>query len=174
VCELQPGDVLFVPAGTPHAVRNVGDGPALSLSANYIDSTNLPHALGELELAALTDERALALLEELRSAAPPCAYEIGEHVPFAEYKLGDPSAGGRWPALDHAALEREAAAHVRAVGCGAGGGADSGLAPSVPGSVPSQDSPPDMDAVARAPAVDDPTAAPGMPDLAAESEFDLD
>lgn len=120
VCELRPGDALFVPAGTPHAVRNTA-GPALSLSANYVDCTNLEAALAELELAALTDERALALMLHLRAARAQgpgegglaaCglgACEIGEHVPFAEFKRGDPSAGGRWPALDPAALRCEPA-----------------------------------------------------------------
>lgn len=118
VCELRPGDALFVPSGMPHAVRNVG-GPALSLSANYIDGTNLAAALTELELAALTDERALALAAQLRAhAVGPRAgsreggmaalYDIGDHVSHADFKRGDPSAGGRWPALDHATVCCEA------------------------------------------------------------------
>jgi len=102
VCELGPGDVLFVPSGMPHAVTNVGD--CLSLSANYIDSTNLPRACAEIELAALTDERALELLVQLRSrgcsaSSTPPMFDIGEHVPFAHFKEGDHSAAGRWPAL---------------------------------------------------------------------------
>jgi quercetin dioxygenase-like cupin family protein len=32
---LNPGDALFIPAGTPHAVRNVGSGAAVEL-ATYI------------------------------------------------------------------------------------------------------------------------------------------
>ncbi|KAG8467241.1 hypothetical protein KFE25_000557 [Diacronema lutheri] len=114
VCELRAGDALFVPAGMPHAVRN-STGPALSLSANFIDATNLDSALAELELAALTDERARALVSQLEARGCGAAgsarrlYEIGEHVPFAEYKRGDPSAGGKWPQLDLATAE-----HVRA------------------------------------------------------------
>jgi hypothetical protein len=119
VCELGPGDALFVPAGMPHGVRNV-EGPALSLSANYVDCTNLRSALEEIELAALTDERALALLAQLRAggcraAQPLPAYEIGEHVPFADYKRGDASADGRWPALELAAMVLEADSSAGAV-----------------------------------------------------------
>ena len=33
------GEVLFVPAGCPHGVRNVTD--TVAISANYIDSSNL-------------------------------------------------------------------------------------------------------------------------------------
>lgn len=38
---LNPGDALFIPAGTPHAVRNVGSGFALEL-ATYIVEKGKP------------------------------------------------------------------------------------------------------------------------------------
>jgi hypothetical protein len=110
VCELGPGDVLFVPAGMPHAVRNVA-GPCLSISSNYVDSSNVARAMAEIELSALTDQRALELLAQLRAtgcsaASPPPMYDIGEHVPFEQFKLGDASAAGRWPALGGVTLEQ--------------------------------------------------------------------
>jgi hypothetical protein len=38
---LEPGDILFMPAGTPHYVENIGDVPALAISGNFLDSSNL-------------------------------------------------------------------------------------------------------------------------------------
>ena len=38
-CVLEAGDLLFVPAGCPHAVENLSD--TLAVSCNYVDATNL-------------------------------------------------------------------------------------------------------------------------------------
>eukprot|EP00127_Corallochytrium_limacisporum_P005993 Clim_evm70s215 gene=Clim_evmTU70s215 len=40
---LKPGELLFVPAGTPHQVSNVGD--AVAVCGNYVDEANLDYAL---------------------------------------------------------------------------------------------------------------------------------
>mmetsp|Transcript_20665 Transcript_20665/g.71476 ORF Transcript_20665/g.71476 Transcript_20665/m.71476 type:complete len:459 (-) Transcript_20665:172-1548(-) len=63
--ELKPGELLFVPAGTLHAVRNAaGTGPSVAVSHNYVDAANVLGALRCLE-------RALgALLDELGQACP--------------------------------------------------------------------------------------------------------
>ncbi len=40
---LEPGDLLFVPSGTPHRVRNLDD--TVAVSGNYIDSSNWCQAM---------------------------------------------------------------------------------------------------------------------------------
>lgn len=62
-CELQPGEILFVPAGTPHYVANVDH--TLALSANYIDTSNFEAALGELRVLAGWCDRSQELLAQL-------------------------------------------------------------------------------------------------------------
>jgi uncharacterized RmlC-like cupin family protein len=37
---LEPGDVLFVPAGSPHIVENMDD-ETVAFSRNFVDETNL-------------------------------------------------------------------------------------------------------------------------------------
>ena len=43
----KPGDVIFVPGGTVHAVRNTRS-PTIGISMNYVDDTNLDAALSDL------------------------------------------------------------------------------------------------------------------------------
>ncbi len=42
VCVLEAGEVLYVPAGSPHHVDNMT--PSLAISANYVDETNVDAA----------------------------------------------------------------------------------------------------------------------------------
>jgi len=44
---LEAGDIVFVPAGSPHQVRNIED--TVAISGNYIDATNFEQALKELD-----------------------------------------------------------------------------------------------------------------------------
>lgn len=62
-CVLSPGELLFVPAGSPHRVENLE--PSLAISANYVDCSNFEGVLTELRVNALKDERADALLHIL-------------------------------------------------------------------------------------------------------------
>jgi len=48
---LEPGEVLFVPAGTPHYVDNLT--LTIALSGNYIDDTNAEKAFSEMNLIGL-------------------------------------------------------------------------------------------------------------------------
>ncbi len=52
---LEPGDLLFVPAGWPHAVRNLPGPPTVALSANYVDGTNIERHLRELRWQAISE-----------------------------------------------------------------------------------------------------------------------
>ncbi|CAN0220386.1 unnamed protein product, partial [Discosporangium mesarthrocarpum] len=63
-CTLEAGDLLFVPAGSPHQVENLTD--TLAVSSNYVDATNLPKALHALEEQAHTDQGAKDLLLALQ------------------------------------------------------------------------------------------------------------
>ena len=46
--DLAPGEVLFVPGGWPHHVRNIG--ATVAFAGNFIDDSNLQRALFDLEL----------------------------------------------------------------------------------------------------------------------------
>ncbi|ETW08393.1 hypothetical protein H310_00983 [Aphanomyces invadans] len=62
-CVLEEGDVLFVPAGTPHFVQNLTQ--TVAVSCNYIDATNWVRASTALAHQAYTDVRAADLLTHL-------------------------------------------------------------------------------------------------------------
>ena len=64
-CILSPGELLYVPAGSPHRVENIE--PSLAISANYVDQSNFEGVLSELRVNALRDERARALLHILEA-----------------------------------------------------------------------------------------------------------
>ena len=59
-CVLAPGELLFVPYGSPHRVENLES--SLAISANFVSNSNLEAVLEELEVNGLLDPRA----EELR------------------------------------------------------------------------------------------------------------
>ena len=59
-CVLKAGEVLFVPAGSPHRVENLSK--SLAISANFVDRSNFDHVLKELRVNAIQDERAADLL----------------------------------------------------------------------------------------------------------------
>ncbi|BFZ03456.1 hypothetical protein BsWGS_06495 [Bradybaena similaris] len=62
-CVLQPGELLFVPAGSPHYVENLSN--SVAVSANYVDQSNLEQVIEELRINALMDPRAFDLLQQL-------------------------------------------------------------------------------------------------------------
>lgn len=66
VAEIGPGDIIFVPAGSPHQVWNL-DEPTVAISANYIDATNLELAKAELRASAATSEGAASLLKDFEA-----------------------------------------------------------------------------------------------------------
>ena len=59
-CILEPGEVLFVPAGSPHSVDNLD--ASLAISANYVDLSNLNRVKEELKVDSLMDPSAAELL----------------------------------------------------------------------------------------------------------------
>lgn len=54
---LSPGDILFVPAGWPHAVRNLPGPPTVAISSNYVDGSNFKRHLQELRWQALAENQ---------------------------------------------------------------------------------------------------------------------
>ena len=72
---LQAGEILFVPAGCPHHVKNMEI--SLAVSANYVDMSNLDRVKNELQLDSLVDPRAGELLTELQSDKS-CAHDLCE------------------------------------------------------------------------------------------------
>eukprot|EP00658_Telonema_sp_P-2_P030681 TRINITY_DN23130_c0_g2_i1.p1 TRINITY_DN23130_c0_g2~~TRINITY_DN23130_c0_g2_i1.p1 ORF type:complete len:184 (+),score=30.16 TRINITY_DN23130_c0_g2_i1:73-624(+) len=61
---LQPGELLLLPQGSPHAVRNLG--LVLSIAGNYVDEINYDVLVEEVKLRALECTNCLATrLQEL-------------------------------------------------------------------------------------------------------------
>eukprot|EP01041_Mallomonas_annulata_P005374 gene5374-10742_t len=58
---LNPGELLFVPAGSPHCVLNLDD--TLAISGNDIDETNLEYAISQLSLSGLLCPRSKDLAD---------------------------------------------------------------------------------------------------------------
>ncbi|CAC5424115.1 JMJD6 [Mytilus coruscus] len=61
-CVLEPGDVLFVPAGCPHRVENLET--SVAISSNFVDQSNLNLVRQELKINALIDIRSEELLQQ--------------------------------------------------------------------------------------------------------------
>ncbi|XP_060556292.1 bifunctional arginine demethylase and lysyl-hydroxylase JMJD6-like, partial [Ruditapes philippinarum] len=61
-CILQPGELLFVPAGCPHRVENLET--SLAISGNYVDLSNFDLVKEELKVTSLIDERSSELLKQ--------------------------------------------------------------------------------------------------------------
>eukprot|EP01064_Diplonema_japonicum_P010538 TRINITY_DN1778_c0_g1_i1.p1 TRINITY_DN1778_c0_g1~~TRINITY_DN1778_c0_g1_i1.p1 ORF type:complete len:454 (+),score=63.28 TRINITY_DN1778_c0_g1_i1:56-1417(+) len=81
---LNPGDVIFVPAGMTHAVTNLT--PSVAISGNFIDSSNLSCALSALSKNALYDAGSAALHEELSVSTLVHDFDV-QHVPLAHLKV---------------------------------------------------------------------------------------
>ena len=60
---LRPGQLLFVPAGSPHQVENISD--TLAVSGNFVNQTNISLATRYFKINALLDPRTEDLLQEL-------------------------------------------------------------------------------------------------------------
>ena len=87
-CILSPGEVLFVPAGSPHRVENIK--PSLAISANYVDHSNFEAVLTELRVNSLRDERASVLLDILEAPGFNCSMDYGQSaLTWKEFK--------KWP-----------------------------------------------------------------------------
>jgi len=63
--ELEPGQLLFVPSGSPHRVENMQD--TVAVSGNFVNDTNLDEAVRHLKINALKDPRSEDLLAEFLS-----------------------------------------------------------------------------------------------------------
>jgi hypothetical protein len=65
-CVLRPSEILFVPAGCPHAVKNLTHTSAIS--ANFVDVSNLDQVRDELRIAGLRNPDAARLYRHMSSA----------------------------------------------------------------------------------------------------------
>ena len=84
-CTLSPGELLFVPAGSPHQVENLQ--PSLAISANFVDSSNLEGVVRELRVNGLRDPRAHALLQTLENPEFCRSVDYGQKdLPWREFK----------------------------------------------------------------------------------------
>ncbi|XP_059151940.1 uncharacterized protein LOC131938068 [Physella acuta] len=64
-CVLQPGELLFVPGGSPHYVENLS--ATLAVSSNHVDHSNFKEVCEELRINGLIDPRAADLLNQLQN-----------------------------------------------------------------------------------------------------------
>ena len=60
--ELLPGQLLFVPSGSPHRVENITD--TVAVSGNFVNESNLDEVVKHLKINALKDPRSEDLLTE--------------------------------------------------------------------------------------------------------------
>ena len=60
--ELLPGQLLFVPSGSPHMVENITD--TVAVSGNFVNESNLDEVVKHLKINALKDPRSEDLLTE--------------------------------------------------------------------------------------------------------------
>lgn len=77
------GEILFVPAGSPHTVENVTE--TVAISANFVDRSNLHLVKQELKAQALADPRAEDLLNQLENLKTPLDIER-EHLSYERFK----------------------------------------------------------------------------------------
>ena len=61
---LEPGELLFVPGGTPHAVENFAE-PVVAMAGNFVTRANLERVLGDLQLTQVRYADDQALFEAL-------------------------------------------------------------------------------------------------------------
>ncbi|CAL1530701.1 unnamed protein product [Lymnaea stagnalis] len=66
-CILNPGELLFVPAGSPHYVENLT--ASLAVSSNHVNHSNFKQVCKELKVNCLLDPRSADLLEQFQSPA---------------------------------------------------------------------------------------------------------
>lgn len=64
-CVLEPGELLFVPQGSPHYVETLED--SLAVSANFIDLSNYQSAVEELRIMGIIDPQAKSLYNQVSS-----------------------------------------------------------------------------------------------------------
>ena len=70
MCDLNAGDVLFVPAGCAHRVETLA--PSIAVSGNFVDASNLESACVELHAAGLRDPGSAQLADVLKDPAFDC------------------------------------------------------------------------------------------------------
>jgi len=69
-CVLKPGELLYVPSGSPHFVENLVT--SLAISSNHVDALNYERVCQELHVNGLIDPRAKDLLTQLKADRFTC------------------------------------------------------------------------------------------------------
>ncbi|KAL4239714.1 hypothetical protein ACF0H5_000518 [Mactra antiquata] len=89
-CILQPGEVLFVPAGCPHHVENLET--SLAISGNFVDLSNFSLVKEELSVNSLIDERSAELYKHLSdNDFKSNMFKDLDHLPWKQYKTWPPT-----------------------------------------------------------------------------------
>ncbi len=84
---LGPNDMIFVPAGNPHQVRNLDDN--MAISGNYIDKTSVDLAIEYSYICTVEDNDHIALYEGLSKMKDEEINWNQEDMPYAEYRRGN-------------------------------------------------------------------------------------
>lgn len=104
VIELHPGEVLFVPGGTPHAVENLT--ATIAYAGNFVDDSNIGEVLADLEVLATYDAaeaQTLAALNEIDfdTELGMCAQLLRPDALGVHYEHFASAAAARWsPGVD--------------------------------------------------------------------------
>jgi len=89
-CDLQPGEAVFVPAGSPHQVQNLEH--TVAISGNYIDASNFEQAkqeLGTLAIAGEVASKANDLLSAFNALGFVHSMDMEvEDAPYQDFKNG--------------------------------------------------------------------------------------
>jgi histone arginine demethylase JMJD6 len=93
-CVLEPGDIIYVPAGCPHAVSNLT--ATAAISSNFVSEAHAQLAIDELRIAGLRAPAAAALAEHLdkRRRAASTGGQVGMAGPEAREQRGEETMGG--------------------------------------------------------------------------------
>ncbi|OQS05963.1 dynein heavy chain [Thraustotheca clavata] len=84
-CILNAGDLLFVPAKTPHYVQNLTH--TLAISSNYIDSSNYHDAINAINYQVSHDNpQSSTLLHHLKQLTPSNSSSSLQSIPFSSFK----------------------------------------------------------------------------------------
>lgn len=95
-CVLEPGELLFVPAGCPHRVENLET--SLAISGNFVDLSNIDSVREELAMTSLVDDRSHDLYKQLSDPEFKTSMQSDlDHLPWKAFKT--------WTSWDYSACD---------------------------------------------------------------------
>lgn len=99
---LEPGELVLLPYGSPHAVRNLDD--TLAIAGNYIDALNFDAVAAEVKVRSLNPHttqpwhaRMSRAMEDIRAATPGSQISVPAEqgpLPWADFKRADKAGKG--------------------------------------------------------------------------------